>query len=77
MKKKYSGLTAIKIPVDYSGRGILTASTTCRPVYTTHFDYNNDFVCDGAEYQDGSPEAPANTQRWNNCMEVGFEAFLP
>ncbi len=77
MKKKYSGLDAILIPMDFSGRGIVTQSSGCKPIYTPHFDYDDDHVCDGHIYQNGSPEAPAATTEYDNCPVVGLEAFLP
>ena len=77
MKKSYDGLDAVLIPLESDGRSILTASKQCKPIYTTHFDYNDDNVCDGHAYQDGSPEAPAATTEYNDCPVVGMNSILP
>ncbi len=77
MKKTYTGLDAVLIPLQATGQTILTASSNCRPIYTTHFDYDDNNVCDGHLYQDGSPEAPAATTEYNNCPEVDMELYLP
>ena len=76
MKKSYSGLDAVLIPLESDGRSILTASTKCKPIYTTHFDYDDNNVCDGHAYQDGSPEAPAATTEYDNCPVVGMEGVI-
>ena len=68
MKKAYSGLDAVLIPVDTSGKGIV-AHSGCQPIWTSHFDYAPyDGVCDGAAYQDGSPEAPGHIEEYTNCL---------
>ena len=77
MKKEYSGLDAILIPLETQGNSILASSSGCKPIYTTHFDYDDNNVCDGHAYQDGSPEAPAATTEYNNCPAVDMELFLP
>ena len=69
MKKTYSGLDVIKIPLNTNGQTIFT-STKCAPVYTTHFDTNNDLICDSQEYLEGATDV--STQSWSDC-EVGNE----
>ena len=69
MKKVYSGLNAVKIPLNNNGQTIFT-STKCVPVYTTHFDTNNDLICDSQEQLPGATDV--STQSWNDC-EVGDE----
>ncbi len=77
MKKDYMGLDAVLIPLDTAGQSIMTASSGCRPIYTTHFDYDDDNVCDGHAFQDGSPEAPAATTEYDNCPNVTFQLYVP
>ena len=66
MKKQYNGLEAIKISLDHSGQVIHT-SNQCSAVWTSHFDYDDDQVCDGAEALPGSSEVV--TQSYNNCPD--------
>ena len=69
MKKEYKGLDAVKIPFNTSKQVILT-STKCFPVYTTHWDTNNNLVCDSQEYVPGATVADdISTQRWNDCPD--------
>ena len=69
MKKEYSGLDAVFIELEENQ--VILSSSKCRPVYTTHFDTNNNLVCDSQEYVPGASEY--STQYWNDC-EIGDEA---
>lgn len=71
MKKQYTGIKVEKILLTGNEGSILTASPSkCVPVYTTHFDTNNDLVCDSQQQLPGSSDV--TTQSWNDC-EVGLE----
>ena len=69
MKRKYDGLTAIKIPIANTN-SIMMTSSQCFPVYTTHFDTNNNLICDSQEYIPGASDV--STQLWGDC-EIGAE----
>jgi hypothetical protein len=70
MKKMYSGLDAVKIPLNTNGHTIFT-STNCTSVWTSHFDTNADAICDSQEYLPGATDVA--TQSWNSCPIAGAE----
>ncbi len=70
MKKNYTGLDAVMLPVDANVQTMF-ASTPCFPIYTTHFDTNNDIICDSQENLPGATDVA--TQSWNSCPDNDVE----
>ena len=49
MKKVYVGLDAVQIPFETSNQVITYSTTTCHKIYVTHFDFDENNLCDQAE----------------------------
>lgn len=69
MRKEYSGLNAVVIPMSSSSE-FLTQSG-CMPIWESHSDSDNNHVCDAV--QDPTTGEPS-TQAWTDC-EIGDMEF--
>lgn len=76
MKKEYSKMLAVKIPL--ATDATIMAGSSCAPVYTTHFDKDNNNLCDAVDLPAGM-DWPVVTgteglvsQMWSDC-EANYE----